>query len=308
MESWKRKLRMGMVGGGQGAFIGWVHRFAAALDQQIEMTAGCFSRDRENTKITGKQLYLDPERCYDTYQQMAEGEANLPVGKRIDFVAIVTPNVSHFDIAKTFLDAGIHVICDKPMTYSIEQAAMLADLVEKTQLVFAVTYNYTGHPMVRHARELFKSNQMGSVRKVMVEYLQDFLMFPHEKHGLKQAIWRVDPAQAGLGGALGDAGATRPARGPRVRRPLQQRASPPGHRQLPDQRAGDTAAQGWAGGLPRPAGRLAQVLPSGGGVRARTKPGTPAVLQCSSPGRPPAERTLLAAYSLGAAAMAMHLS
>jgi len=206
MESWKRKLRMGMVGGGQGAFIGWVHRFAAALDQQIEMTAGCFSRDRENTKITGKQLYLDPGRCYDTYQQMAEGEANLPVGKRIDFVAIVTPNVSHFDIAKTFLDAGIHVICDKPMTYSIEQAAMLADLVEKTQLVFAVTYNYTGHPMVRHARELFKSNQMGSVRKVMVEYLQDFLMFPHEKHGLKQAIWRVDPAQAGLGGALGDAG------------------------------------------------------------------------------------------------------
>jgi len=206
MESWKRKLRMGMVGGGQGAFIGAVHRIAATLDQQVEMTAGCFSRDPENTKITGQQLYLDPSRCYETYQQMAAAEAKLPEDQRIDFVAIVTPNVSHFDIAKTFLTAGIHVVCDKPMTYSLEEAEELVKLVEKSGLVFALTHNYTGHPLVRHARELFRSGQMGTVRKVIVEYLQDFLMFPHEKHGQKQAMWRVDPAQSGLGGTLGDVG------------------------------------------------------------------------------------------------------
>jgi len=206
MESWKRKLRMAMVGGGQGAFIGAVHRMAAALDQQVELAAGCFSRDPENTQTTGRQLYLDPARCYDTYQQMAESEAKLPEEKRIDFVSIVTPNSSHYDIARTFLEAGFHVVCDKPVTYSLDQAEKLVALVEKTGLVFALTHNYTGHPLVRHARELFRSGQMGTVRKVIVEYLQDFLMFPHEKHGQKQAVWRVDPAQSGLGGTLGDVG------------------------------------------------------------------------------------------------------
>lgn len=206
MESWKRKLRMGMVGGGQGAFIGGVHRIAAALDQQIDLVAGCFSRDFENTKETGRQLYLDASRCYETFEAMATAEAALPEGDRIDFVSIVTPNVSHFAIAKTFLEAGIHVVCDKPMTYSLEEAETLAPLVEKSGLVFAVTHNYSGHPMVRHARHLFESGQMGSVRKVMVEYLQDFLMAPHEKLGHKQAAWRVDPAQSGLGGTLGDVG------------------------------------------------------------------------------------------------------
>jgi predicted dehydrogenase len=197
---------MGMVGGGQGAFIGGVHRMAAALDQQIELVAGCFSRDHGNTLTTGSQLYPDPSRCYPTYQAMAECEAHLHSDQRIDFVSIVTPNHLHYPVAKTFLEAGFHVICDKPMTHRVEEAERLVRLVEQTGLVFALTHNYTGHPLVRHARRLFLTGQMGQLRKVIVEYLQDFLMLPHEKHGNKQALWRVDPAQAGIGGALGDAG------------------------------------------------------------------------------------------------------
>lgn len=206
MKAWKRKLRMGMVGGGQGAFIGAVHRIAAAMDQQIELTAGCFSRDPENTRLTGQQLYLDPSRCYSSYEQMASAEAALPADRRIDFVSIVTPTVSHFPIARTFLEAGFHVVCDKPMTYSFEEAQQLTALVEKTGLVFALTHNYTGHPLVRHARHLCRTGQVGTIRKVIVEYLQDFLMFPHEKYGQKQATWRVDPAQVGIAGTLSEAG------------------------------------------------------------------------------------------------------
>jgi predicted dehydrogenase len=206
MESWKRKLRFGMVGGGQGAFIGAVHRIAATLDQQAELVAGCFSRDPENTRITGEKLYLDPSRCYRTYEEMAEKEAKLPPDKRIDFVSIVTPNVSHFPIAKTFLEHGFHVVCDKPMTYTLDEAKELVKLVEQTGLIFGLTHNYTGHPLIRHARHLFQSGEMGTVRKVIVEYLQDFLMTPQEKLGSKQAAWRVDPAQAGIGGTMGDVG------------------------------------------------------------------------------------------------------
>ena len=206
MESWKRKLRMGMVGGGQGAFIGGVHRIAATLDQQTELVAGCFSQSYENTKLTGAQLYLDPARCYPTYEAMAAAEAKLPTDTRIDFVSIVTPNVSHFPIAKTFLNAGFHVVCDKPMTYNLAEAEELVRLVEKTNLVFAVTHNYTGHPLVRHARELFRSGAMETVRKVIVEYLQDFLMVQHEKLGQKQAEWRLDPARSGIGATIGDVG------------------------------------------------------------------------------------------------------
>ena len=197
---------MGMVGGGQGAFIGGVHRMAAALDQQIELVAGCFSRDPANTQQTGRELYLDPARCYATFEKMAASEAARPVGDRIDFVTIVTPNKSHFPAAKAFLEHGIHVLCDKPMTYDVAEARALAALVERTGLVFGVSHNYTGHPMIRHARELFRGGGMGQVRKVIVEYLQDFLAFPHEQHGQKQALWRVDPAQAGIGGTLGDCG------------------------------------------------------------------------------------------------------
>lgn len=206
MDSWSRKLRMGMVGGGQGAFIGAVHRVVAALDQQIEVAAGCFSRDPENTQETGRQLYLDPARCYDTYEEMAQKEAALPADQRIDFVTIVTPNNLHFPIAETFLKAGFHIVCDKPMTFTLQEAEALVKLVEESGLVFALTHNYTGHPLIRHARSLFQSGEMGTVRKVIVEYLQDFLMVPHEKLGQKQAAWRVDPAQSGEGGTLGDVG------------------------------------------------------------------------------------------------------
>src|SRR5215510_8244179 len=167
MESWKRKLRMGMVGGGEGAFIGAVHRIAATLDQQVELVAGCFSRDAENTQRTGRSLYLDPARCYASYEVMAKAEAALPADRRIDFVTIVTPNHMHFPIARTFLEAGFHVVCDKPMTYSAEEAAELVRIVEKTGRVFALTHNYTGHPLVRHARHLFQTGVMGTVRKVI---------------------------------------------------------------------------------------------------------------------------------------------
>jgi predicted dehydrogenase len=206
MESWKRKLRMGMVGGGEGAFIGAVHRMVATLDQQVELIAGCFSRDAENTRRMGAALYLDPARCYPSYEVMAEKEKHLPLDRRIDFVSIVTPNHMHFPIARTFVEAGFHVVCDKPMTYSAAEAAELVRLVERSGRVFALTHNYTGHPLVRHARHLFQSEAMGTVRKVIVEYLQDFLMVPHEKLGQKQAAWRTDPAQSGAGGTLGDVG------------------------------------------------------------------------------------------------------
>lgn len=206
MESWKRKLRMGMVGGGEGAFIGAVHRIVAALDQQVELVAGCFSRDPANTQRTGQALYLDPARCYASHDIMAEKERSLPVDRRIDFVTIVTPNHMHFPIAKAFLEGGFHVVCDKPMTYTVAEAVELVKIVERTKQVFALTHNYTGHPLIRHARHLFQSGAMGTVRKVLVEYLQDFLMVPHEKLGQKQAAWRTDPAQSGQGGTLGDVG------------------------------------------------------------------------------------------------------
>jgi predicted dehydrogenase len=206
MEPWKRKLRMGMVGGGEGAFIGVVHRIAATLDQQVELVAGCFSREPDNTARTGRSLYLDPARCYPSYEIMAAKEKALAAEERIDFVSIVTPNHMHFPIARTFLEAGFHVVCDKPMTYSAKEAAELAQIVERSGRVFALTHNYTGHPLVRHARHLFRSEAMGTVRKVMVEYVQDFLMVPHEKLGQKQAAWRTDPAQSGAGGTLGDVG------------------------------------------------------------------------------------------------------
>jgi len=197
---------MGMVGGGPGAFIGAVHRLCAAMDGQIELVAGCFSQDPSKTKKTGSELYLDPKRCYATYKEMAAAEAKLPADQRIDFVSVVTPNKSHYEVAETFLRAGFHVVCDKPVTFTLEEAQKLAKLVEKTKLVFAVTHNYTGHPLIRHARQLFKGGELGKVHKVIVEYLQDFLMVPHEKLGQKQAAWRVDPKQSGIGGTLGDIG------------------------------------------------------------------------------------------------------
>jgi predicted dehydrogenase len=206
LTSWTRKLRMGMVGGGQGAFIGGVHRMAAALDGQIELTAGVFSRDFQNTQTTGNSLYLDPARVYRSAAEMAAAEAARPSSDRIDFVSIVTPNDAHFAPAKAFLEAGFHVVCDKPLALTLEQAEELARIVDKTGRVFALTHNYTGYPLVRHARHLFRSGQMGTVRKVIVEYLQDWLVEPLEKQGSKQAAWRTNPAESGIGGAIGDIG------------------------------------------------------------------------------------------------------
>ena len=206
LPPWTRKLRMGMIGGGQGAFIGGVHRIAAALDGQIDLTAGVFSRDFQNTQVTGKNLYLDQARLYRTAGEMAAAEAARPSSERIDFVSIVTPNDAHFAPAKAFLEAGFHVVCDKPLALTLEQAEELARVVEKTGCVFALTHNYTGYPLVRHARHLFRSGQMGTVRKVIVEYLQDWLMEPLEKQGSKQAAWRTNPVRSGIGGAIGDIG------------------------------------------------------------------------------------------------------
>jgi predicted dehydrogenase len=204
MQSWKRKLRMGMVGGGQGAFIGAVHRIAAVLDGQAELVAGAFSRDPENSRITGQHLYLDPARVYRNYEEMAAAEAKLPADRRIDFVSIVTPNNAHFGPAKAFLEAGFHVVCDKPLAFTLQEAEELVRIVERTGLVFALTHNYTGYPLVRHARHLFRSGELGTVRKVIVEYLQDWLLDPEEVRDSKQAAWRTNPAEAGIGGALGD--------------------------------------------------------------------------------------------------------
>ncbi|MDQ8201695.1 Gfo/Idh/MocA family oxidoreductase [Pelagicoccus sp. SDUM812003] len=202
----KRKLRMGMVGGGQGAFIGAVHRAAANLDGQIELVAGAFSSDAKRSKASGKELYIDPARCYGSYKEMAETEAALPADERIDFVSIVTPNFMHFDVAKTFLEAGFNVICDKPMTLTLAEAKKLRAIVKKSGKVFALTHNYTGYPMVKEARELVKKNKLGKILKIVVEYPQGWLLSALEKEDQKQAAWRTDPKRAGSSCCIGDIG------------------------------------------------------------------------------------------------------
>ena len=202
----KRKLRYGMVGGGQSAFIGAVHRMAANLDGQIELVAGAFSSDAENSRTTGEQLFLDPARVYASYEEMAKGEAALPADKRIDFVSIVTPNFLHVPVATTFLKAGFHVVCDKPMTLTLKEAKALRDTVRKTGKVFALTHNYTGYPMVKEARELVRSGQLGKILKVVAEYPQGWLLDKIEAEGQKQAAWRSDPKKAGSSCCLGDIG------------------------------------------------------------------------------------------------------
>jgi predicted dehydrogenase len=197
---------MGMVGGGHGAFIGAVHRIAAALDGQVELVAGVFSRDWVNTQGTGERLYLDPTRLYRSYGEMAAAEAKRPAESRLDFVAIVTQNNAHVGPARAFLEAGFHVVCEKPLAFTLTEAEELAGIVRRSGLVFALTHNYTGYPLVRHARQLFASGEMGLVRKVLVEYLQDWLVEPEEKRGSKQAAWRTNPAESGVGGAVGDIG------------------------------------------------------------------------------------------------------
>ncbi|MFH1904017.1 MAG: Gfo/Idh/MocA family oxidoreductase [bacterium] len=201
-----RKLRMGMVGGGRDAFIGTVHRMAATIDGEAELVAGAFSRDPQKSRLSGKDLYLDPDRVYVNYKEMVKKEKKLPEKKRIDFVTIVTPNNTHYEIAKTFLEAGFHVVCDKPMTTNLNEAKKLSSIVKKTGNVFALTHNYTGYPMVKQARHLVQTGKLGLILKVVVEYSQGWLLRPIERHGQKQALWRTDPAQTGISCCMGDIG------------------------------------------------------------------------------------------------------
>jgi predicted dehydrogenase len=200
-----RKLRFGMVGGGPGAFIGAVHRRAATMDGLATLVAGAFSSDGEKSRAQGRELYLDPPRVYESYELMAEREAALPEGERIDFVSIVTPNHVHFRVAQAFIERGIHVVCDKPMTTTLEDAEALCRLVREHDVVFALTHNYSGYPLVKQARAMVRSGELGAVRKIVAEYSQGWLSTLLESTGQKQADWRTDPTRAGAG-ALGDIG------------------------------------------------------------------------------------------------------
>jgi predicted dehydrogenase len=197
-------IRLGMVGGGQGAFIGGVHRIAARLDGEFVLVAGALSADAERARASGAELGLDPERSYGSFAEMAAAEAGRADG--IEAVAIVTPNHMHFPAAKAFLEAGIHVICDKPLTSNLADAKALAAAVEASGRLFVLTHNYTGYPMVRHAREMVQSGALGDIRVVQAEYPQDWLTTRLEASGQKQAAWRTDPAKSGAGGATGDIG------------------------------------------------------------------------------------------------------
>ncbi len=201
-----RKLRMGMVGGGRDAFIGAVHRRAATFDGNVELVAGCFSSTPEKSKASGKDLLLPDNRVYGTYQEMIAAESKLPEGERIDFVSVVTPNHMHYPVAKAFVEAGFHVACDKPMVHTMAQAQELIAAVQKAGVVFAVTYNYTGYPMVKQARYLVQSGALGKIQKVIVEYPQGWLLTRSELEGAKQAVWRTDPARSGVSGCIGDIG------------------------------------------------------------------------------------------------------
>ena len=200
----RRRVRLGMVGGGPGAFIGAVHRIAARLDDRYELVAGALSSDEEKSRLGAAELGIDPERAYGTFTEMVEREAQRP--DRIDAVAIVTPNHLHHAPAKAFLEAGVHVICDKPLTTTVDDAIDLAAAVQRSGLIFGVTHTYSGYPMVRQARAMVAGGELGPVRVVQVEYAQEWLTSALEQSGHKQAAWRTDPARSGAAGCLGDIG------------------------------------------------------------------------------------------------------
>jgi len=202
-----RKLRMGMVGGGRGAFIGAVHRMAANLDGKIELVAGNFSSDAGKSQLSGQDFFLDPSRVYSSYEEMADKESALPLGERIDFVSIVASNNLHFPVAKKFLESGIHVICEKPMTLSLEEAKELKAIVEKSGLVFALTHNYTGYPMVKEARAMVKAGKLGRILKVVAEYPQGYAVTQlKQQENDKISSWRADPKKAGVSNCMADIG------------------------------------------------------------------------------------------------------
>lgn len=201
-----RKIRYGMVGGGRGAFIGAVHRIAAAMDQQIELVCGAFSSDPEKSRASGADLFLPPDRCYGSFEEMIRSEKARPAGDRMDFIAIVTPNHVHFPPAKLALENGFHVLSDKPATYDLAEAKALQALVKKSGLLYGLTHNYTGYPLVKQAREMVAAGRLGKLRKVVVEYPQGWLATRLEASGQKQASWRTDPKRSGAAGCIGDIG------------------------------------------------------------------------------------------------------
>ena len=202
-----RKLRMGMVGGGRGAFIGGVHRMAANLDGKIELVAGCFSSDAKTSKLSGEDLYLNPARVYTSYQEMAGAEAALSAEDRIDFVSIVVRNNMHYPVAKCFLENGINVICDKPLAFNLKEALALRELVQETGKVFALTHNYTGYPMVKEARQMIKTGKLGRILKIVAEYPQGYAVGDVDREGPTQInSWRTDPSISGASNCMGDIG------------------------------------------------------------------------------------------------------
>ena len=198
-----RKIRMGMVGGGRGAFIGEIHRLSASLDGEIKLVCGAFSRNADNCAATGKLLGLAPDRCYQDFKTMMSAEASLPADQRIEFVSIVTPNHLHFPVAKAALEAGFNVLMDKPATLNIEEAIELRCIVKRTGLLFGLTHSYLGYPLVNEARSIIANEGIGKVRKVFVEYIQGWLAIKNES---KQADWRTDPERSGRSGCMGDIG------------------------------------------------------------------------------------------------------
>lgn len=201
-----RKIRMGMIGGGQGAFIGAVHRMAAALDGKIELVCGAFSSNAERSKASGRELFIAPERVYPDYQTMIESEKRLPEDVRMDLVSIVTPNHVHYAPSMMALDHGFHVICDKPLAFNLEESYSLQKKVKETGLIFALTHNYTGYPMVKEAKHQIANGNLGEIKKVVVEYAQGWLSSFLEGTDQKQAAWRTDPSKSGIAGAMGDIG------------------------------------------------------------------------------------------------------
>ncbi len=199
-----RKLRMGLVGGGQGSFIGRVHSIAACLDNRATVVAGALSSNAERSKASAPSYDIAPSRAYGSYEAMFDAESKLPTGERIDFVSITTPNHTHFEIAREAVSAGFNVICDKPMTFDLAQAEELLKLVEESDVVFAVSHNYTGYPLVRMAREMILSGELGEIQAVRAQYIQGWLRTKLESEDQKQAAWRTDPTKSGAAGAFGD--------------------------------------------------------------------------------------------------------
>src|SRR5215207_6713419 len=201
-----RKIRYGMVGGGRGAFIGGVHRIAAAMDQQMDLVCGAFSSDPERSKASGGDFFLPPDRCYGTFEEIIKKEAALPKEQRMEFISIVTPNHMHFPPAKMALENGFHVLSDKPATLNLAEAKKLAEIVKKSGLLYGLTHNYTGYPLVKEARDMIRAGKLGKLRKVVVEYPQGWLATRIEASGQKQAGWRTDPKRSGAAGCIGDIG------------------------------------------------------------------------------------------------------